>query len=418
MNPDCSAMPPALLDALAAEAERNVEMLIVEGVMGLFDGAGVRAAAPARPRISPRGRHSGGAGARCRAASPAAAAVGRGLARMTRKCASPGSCSSRAAVNATTRWWPMLSRRSAFQYSARAAPRRALAAGTPPRAGPGRRTCRSRRADRPPRRHGRTAARPRRASWRWPRRSNITTWSNSRTGAAAARPAHRAGAGPRLQLRLSASACGVAPCRRGTAAVLAARRRTRRRITPIVAGCPAAMRSCTPTHSPRRGRFSSGLRRFAETRPVHGECGGYMVLGQSLEDATGKNHAMTGLLGHMTSFAKRKLHLGYRTAQEFFDSVLGRGGRGRARPRIPLRLADRGRRRRRLRRARRRRRPPLGQSGGRRGHVSGTFFHASPPLRDKHAQHSSSATVPRPPSAQMLTMARLPGAIAASSLTA
>ena len=31
--------------------------------------------------------------------------------------------------------------------------------------------------------------------------------------------------------------------------------------------------------------FSAGLRRFAETRPVHGECGGYMVLGESLEDA-------------------------------------------------------------------------------------------------------------------------------------
>jgi cobyrinic acid a,c-diamide synthase len=61
-------------------------------------------------------------------------------------------------------------------------------------------------------------------------------------------------------------------------------------------------------------RFMSGLRRFAQTRPVHGECGGYMVLGKSLEDATGKAHAMAGLLGHLTSFAKRKLHLGYRSA--------------------------------------------------------------------------------------------------------
>ena len=51
-------------------------------------------------------------------------------------------------------------------------------------------------------------------------------------------------------------------------------------------------------------RFSAGLRRFAETRPVHGECGGYMVLGESLEDAAGRRHAMTGLLGHATSFAR------------------------------------------------------------------------------------------------------------------
>jgi cobyrinic acid a,c-diamide synthase len=38
------------------------------------------------------------------------------------------------------------------------------------------------------------------------------------------------------------------------------------------------------------------LRRFAETRPVHGECGGYMVLGEGLVDAGGATHAMAGLL--------------------------------------------------------------------------------------------------------------------------
>jgi cobyrinic acid a,c-diamide synthase len=68
------------------------------------------------------------------------------------------------------------------------------------------------------------------------------------------------------------------------------------------------------------------LRRFTQTRPVHGECGGYMVLGESLEDASGKRHAMAGLLGHATSFARRKLHLGYRTARLLDDGVLGRHG--------------------------------------------------------------------------------------------
>ena len=61
--------------------------------------------------------------------------------------------------------------------------------------------------------------------------------------------------------------------------------------------------------------FLSGLRAFAETRPVHGECGGYMVLGQSLEDKDGVKHRMAGLLGLETSFAKRRLHLGYRRAR-------------------------------------------------------------------------------------------------------
>src|SRR5579871_952461 len=54
-------------------------------------------------------------------------------------------------------------------------------------------------------------------------------------------------------------------------------------------------------------RFRDGLRRFAETRPVHGECGGYMALGESLVDASGASHPMAGLLGVETSFAKRRM---------------------------------------------------------------------------------------------------------------
>ena len=62
-------------------------------------------------------------------------------------------------------------------------------------------------------------------------------------------------------------------------------------------------------------RFRSALRAFAQTRPVHGECGGYMVLGEGLTDAEGTRHEMTGLLGLETSFAKRRMHLGYRLAE-------------------------------------------------------------------------------------------------------
>ncbi len=45
---------------------------------------------------------------------------------------------------------------------------------------------------------------------------------------------------------------------------------------------------------------------------IYGECGGFMVLGDALEDAAGVSHAMAGLLPVTTSFAKPKLHLGYR----------------------------------------------------------------------------------------------------------
>ncbi|MEQ6249663.1 cobyrinate a,c-diamide synthase [Sulfitobacter sp. HNIBRBA3233] len=60
--------------------------------------------------------------------------------------------------------------------------------------------------------------------------------------------------------------------------------------------------------------YREGLRAFAETRPVHGECGGYMALGAGLVDKDGTRHEMAGLLGLETSFAKRKFHLGYRRA--------------------------------------------------------------------------------------------------------
>ncbi|WP_315831811.1 cobyrinate a,c-diamide synthase [Bradyrhizobium prioriisuperbiae] len=62
-------------------------------------------------------------------------------------------------------------------------------------------------------------------------------------------------------------------------------------------------------------RFRRALTSFAETRPVHGECGGYMALGGGLTDAGGVRHEMVGLLGLETSFAQRRLHLGYRLAE-------------------------------------------------------------------------------------------------------
>jgi cobyrinic acid a,c-diamide synthase len=73
-------------------------------------------------------------------------------------------------------------------------------------------------------------------------------------------------------------------------------------------------------------RFRDGLRRFAETRPIHGECGGYMALGQSLIDASGAVHVMAGLLGVETSFEKRRMTLGYREARIASDCALGSEG--------------------------------------------------------------------------------------------
>lgn len=56
--------------------------------------------------------------------------------------------------------------------------------------------------------------------------------------------------------------------------------------------------------------FLNGLRNSKAL--IYGECGGFMVLGDAIIDAQGQSHAMAGLLPLTTSFAARKLHLGYR----------------------------------------------------------------------------------------------------------
>ena len=47
---------------------------------------------------------------------------------------------------------------------------------------------------------------------------------------------------------------------------------------------------------------------------LYGECGGYMAMGEAIVDKDGTRHRMTGLLGLITSFEKRRMHLGYRLA--------------------------------------------------------------------------------------------------------
>ncbi|MCA1907339.1 MAG: cobyrinate a,c-diamide synthase [Magnetospirillum sp.] len=77
------------------------------------------------------------------------------------------------------------------------------------------------------------------------------------------------------------------------------------------------------------GRFLDGLRRVAARGgTVFGECGGFMVLGRTLQDGDGHSHQMAGLLPLDTSFAKRRLHLGYRQARLLAAGPLGPAGQG------------------------------------------------------------------------------------------
>ena len=120
--------------------------------------------------------------------------------------------------------------------------------------------------------------------------------------------------------------------------------------------------------------FRAGLRLHAETRPVHGECGGYMALGEALIDKDGVAHEMAGLLGLVTSYEKRKFHLGYRLAKlnhpmlgyaagsklrghEFHYSTIIEQPDGAL---AEVFDADGA---------------PVAECGSLRGHVTGTFFH-------------------------------------------
>jgi cobyrinic acid a,c-diamide synthase len=123
-------------------------------------------------------------------------------------------------------------------------------------------------------------------------------------------------------------------------------------------------------------RFLAGLRRHAAAGDwIYGECGGYMTLGRQLEDADGRIHAMAGLLPVTTSFARRRLHLGYRQVVLALDTPFGASGSGLrghefhyaavtwAEPGAPLfSVADAAGR-------------DLGPAGHVAGHVIGSFVH-------------------------------------------
>ena len=120
--------------------------------------------------------------------------------------------------------------------------------------------------------------------------------------------------------------------------------------------------------------FRSGLRAVAEKGRVHGECGGYMALGEALIDGKGNRHEMAGLLGLVTSFEERKLHLGYRHCElqasmpGFEAGAILRGHEFHyativTQPDPPLaRVQDATA-------------TLVPETGAHRGHVSGTFFH-------------------------------------------
>ncbi len=121
------------------------------------------------------------------------------------------------------------------------------------------------------------------------------------------------------------------------------------------------------------GRIAANTRFLESLRTsnaiIYGECGGYMVLGDALVDADGKSHVMAGLLPVTTSFQSRNLHLGYRQlmggpwncalrGHEFHYSTIARAGQ--ADPLFSAHDAAGN---------------DLGAMGQRRGNVMGSYAH-------------------------------------------
>ncbi|RDJ12293.1 cobyrinate a,c-diamide synthase [Rhizobium grahamii] len=105
---------------------------------------------------------------------------------------------------------------------------------------------------------------------------------------------------------------------------------------------------------------------------IYGECGGYMVLGEGLIDGAGKRHEMLGLLPVVTSYEERKRHLGYRrvtplnspyfekamTAHEFHYSAVVSEGKADRLFQVTDALGN-----------------DLGQAGLQRGQIAGSYMH-------------------------------------------
>lgn len=75
------------------------------------------------------------------------------------------------------------------------------------------------------------------------------------------------------------------------------------------------------------GRFLAGVHAAARRGAmILGECGGYMVLGRALIDLSGRRHAMAGLLEVVTSLAPARRTLGYRRVRPLASGPLAAAG--------------------------------------------------------------------------------------------
>ena len=315
-NLDSWAMPPAMLDALVSEGGEHADVLVIEGVMGLFDGIeGATGRSGATSELAAQFRLPVLLVVDVSGQSQSAAALVRGFASHDPEVQIGGVVLNRVGSE----------RHRSFVAGAIAA-LGVPVLGALPRddalALPERHLGLVQAAE-----HADIAARLDRLAALAERHLDLDAILKlaarphlaAGPGAAAIKPPGHASRSRRTRPSASStricSTAGGAPARRSFPSRHSPM--SRHLMIAIAAGFRAAIPSFTPDGSPLPRNSARDSRASPRRVPCTGSAAATWCSAQGLEDADGVRHAMAGLLGHATSFAQRKLHLGYRAARCF-----------------------------------------------------------------------------------------------------
>lgn len=128
----------------------------------------------------------------------------------------------------------------------------------------------------------------------------------------------------------------------------------------------------------RNERTKEGLRKAAQRDlPIYAECGGFMYLSESIIDRSGQEHAMVGLLPGILRMHDKLQALGYAEVEVLEDSILGGAGtRFRGHEFRYSTYAANQEDERAIYKVRKRRNQDIRREGYRSGSVLGSYIHA------------------------------------------